>query len=126
MVFAGTTIADHDFIFAGDDPHRVRLRIPALETAAGQVDTDGLRLAGFERHLTVGAERLQGTLAVGGVADIHLYGLGAFFGAGIRDAHLYLIILISWLADLESRVTQTVAEGEERLTGEVAVSAVLH
>ena len=52
-------------------------------------------LAGFERHLTVGAERLQGTLAVGGVADIHLYGLGAFFGAGIRDAHLYLIILIS-------------------------------
>ena len=42
LILVGATVADHEFVLAWNDAHGVCLSVPALETAVGQVDGDGL------------------------------------------------------------------------------------
>ena len=93
---------------------------------AGQVDDNGLALTGFECHLLVSTEGLLRTFLVGQMADIYLHRFQTFSGAGVLHADTYLVVTVLWLADLELCITQTKAEGEQRLTGIIAISAVLH
>ena len=125
-VFVCAAVAYHQFIFAGNNTHGIGVYVPALKTATGQVDAEGLGLAASQLHLLISPEGLLRTFFVGDVADIHLYGLSAFSLPTILNAHLYLIIFIGGFAKVEGRVTQAVAEGEKRLTCKIAVGAVLH
>ena len=60
------------------------------------------------------------------MADIYLHRLQTFSGAGVLHADAYLVITVLWLADLELCITQTKAEGKQRLTCIIAIGAVLH
>ena len=51
QVAVGAAVAYHQFVAAWDDAHGVGLDVPSLETAAGQVDTNGLGLARQELQL---------------------------------------------------------------------------
>ena len=58
QVFVGAGVADHQFVFASDDTHGVRLGVPSLEALTGQVDGEGLGFAGIQLDLGVGTEGL--------------------------------------------------------------------
>ena len=58
QVLVGAGVTDHQFIFASDNAHRVRLLIPALEALTGQVDAEGLGFARIQLDLLVVAEGL--------------------------------------------------------------------
>ena len=126
QILVGAAVTHHNLVQAWHHTHGVGLTVPTLKAFAGQVDGDGLGFTCSQLHLAVGAKRLQRSFLVGCVADIHLYRLQTFFGTGVLHAHLYLSVLVLGFANLKIGVAQAEAEGEQRLTREVTVGAVLH
>ena len=111
QILVGAAVTDHDFILAWYHTHGVGLRVPTLETAVGQVDGDGLSLARSQLYL-LGTKRLLWTFHICRITDIHLNSLQTCRSTCVLDAHLYFIVFILGLADLEVCVAKAIAEGE--------------
>ena len=86
-----------------------------------------LLLTGFECHLLVFTEGLLRTFLVGQDGGYNLHRLQTFSGAGVLHADTYLVVTdIVASPILELCITQTKAEGEQRLNRIRAIGAVLH
>ena len=128
QVLVHRTVTHQYLILTGLDTHGIGLAIPALKTLATERDCLRNGLSSLYVDTLEGTQRLQRSLLIGGVADIHLNNLRTVALASVLDrkvdGNVIAIDSTTGLSHLESRIAQSIAEGEQGIV-EVTIGTSL-